>query len=149
MEIERKFLVKKSPDVSGVHGASVKQWYVSLEPQVRVRLIDGEYILTEKSGKGLSRTEVESTVSAERAAALLEGCDKKPVEKTRYRIPVGSFTAEYDVYGGENQGLQVVEVEFPSVEEALSFEIPCWFGEEVTDDEYYKNSSIFKRINGM
>ncbi len=147
MENERKFLVAEKPDVSEIHGASVCQWYISYEPEKRVRLIDGTYILTEKSGKGLSRIEIERELSEEEAKSLLEECNELPVEKTRYRIPVGQFTAEYDVYRGKNEGLFVVEVEFPSVEDALAFDIPDWFGKEVTEDIYYKNATISKRLN--
>lgn len=148
MEIERKFLVAKKPDVSGLHGAEIRQWYLSYNPEIRVRLIDGTYFLTEKSGSGLSREEIERELSKKEEKCLLEECTEKPVEKTRYKIPLGEYTAEYDVYAGENEGLFIVEIEFPTVEAALSFEPPSWFGKDVTEDVYYKNSSISKRING-
>ncbi len=147
METERKFIVANKPDVTNLHGACVCQWYISYDPEKRVRLIDGVYILTEKSGTGLCREEKERELSEDEALSLLDGCGEKPVEKTRYRIPVGNYVAEYDVYRGENEGLFVVEVEFPSEEEALAFEVPDWFGKEVTEDVYYKNATISKRIN--
>ena len=148
MEIERKFLVNKKPDVSELHGAEICQWYLSYKPEKRIRLIDGAYILTEKSGHGLSREEKERELSKEEAARLLEDCTEKPVEKIRYKLPLGKYTAEFDIYTGENERLFTVEVEFPTEEEAHAFAPPPWFGKEVTEDVFYKNSSISKRLNG-
>ena len=49
---------------------------------------------------------------------------------------------EIDIYGAELTPLRVAEVEFSSVEESRGFEIPDYFGPEVTDDKTYKNASL-------
>ena len=40
-----------------------------------------------------------------------------------------------------------VEVEFESLEEAESFTPPEWFGKDVSEDNRYKNSSLY--IKGL
>jgi len=51
---------------------------------------------------------------------------------------------ELDVYQGSLAKLLIVEVEFESVKESRRFRPPAWFGDEVTDDKRYKNSSLVK-----
>ena len=53
-----------------------------------------------------------------------------------------SLTAELDLFSGELAGLVILEVEFPSVEAAVSFTPPAWFGRDVTEDPAYHNSAI-------
>jgi len=49
---------------------------------------------------------------------------------------------ELDVYRGLLEGLVVAEVEFESAEESRRFAPPTWFGDEVTNNKHYKNSSL-------
>ena len=49
---------------------------------------------------------------------------------------------ELDVFAAPYEGLRIAEVEFPSVEDAMAFEKPLWFGEEVTDDPHYRNAFL-------
>ena len=35
-----------------------------------------------------------------------------------------------------------MEVEFPNKEVAVLFEVPSWFGEDITDDLRYKNDNL-------
>lgn len=53
-----------------------------------------------------------------------------------------SLTAELDLFSGELAGLVILEVEFPSLEDAVSFTPPAWFGRDVTEDPAYHNSAI-------
>ena len=41
----------------------------------------------------------------------------------------------------------IVEVEFKSLEDANKFIIPAWFGEEVTNNDKYKNKNLIFRGN--
>ena len=52
------------------------------------------------------------------------------------------LTAELDIFSGDLEGLVILEVEFPSVGDAVAFEPPAWFGKEVTNDPAYHNSVI-------
>jgi adenylate cyclase len=57
-------------------------------------------------------------------------------------IPAGDRMIELDVYEGPLAGLVTAEVEFPSERDGSAFEPPAWFGEEVTDDDRYKNEAL-------
>jgi CYTH domain-containing protein len=44
--------------------------------------------------------------------------------------------------GRRRELLVVVEVEFASVDEALAFSPPDWFGPDVTGDSRYRNAAL-------
>ena len=62
------------------------------------------------------------------------------VEKVRYRILFNQKTWEVDVFGGENEGLILAEIELSQADEL--FAIPSWIDREVTDDPRYYNSQL-------
>jgi len=64
------------------------------------------------------------------------------VEKTRYHVPYGNHLWEIDIFSGDNEGLQMAEVELSAVDEA--FELPSWIGDEVTEDKRYYNIYLLK-----
>ena len=86
--------------------------------------------------------EEEFAMSPDSYVRLKAKCDGSMVEKTRYRIPVGDYTAELDIFHGRYEGLLLVEVEFPSVDAADAFVPPTWFGQDVSEDPRYRNSYL-------
>ena len=143
-EIERKFLAGELPaEVPAQPATRIRQGYLSSEPaEVRVRGRDGQtHELTVKSIGGLERTEVTLPLSREQFDELW-ALASASVEKDRTLYAVEGSTAEVDVYVGKLAGLVVVEVEFPTAEDAESFVPPPWFGVEVTDDPRYRNSAL-------
>ena len=149
MEIERKFLCNK-PDfeLSCYKKANIVQYYVSTEPVIRIRKSDDSFFLTIKSKGSVARQELEMEISEKEFDNLVKLTDKPPVSKTRYFIPLeNSLTAELDIYNGSLSGLFTVEVEFESIEDAESFTPPEWFGNDVSEDNRYKNSSLY--IKGL
>ncbi|MBQ8163770.1 MAG: glycosyltransferase family 39 protein [Clostridia bacterium] len=145
MEIERKFLVKKLPELSNLSSSRITQAYVSLSPEVRVRKRDSEYYLTEKGEGTLVREENERKISKKEALKLFIKAKDRKLKKTRYLVPIDAYTAELDIYDDIYEIPSVVEVEFESVEDAKAFVIPDWFGEEITEKKEYRNKSIAKR----
>jgi CYTH domain-containing protein len=143
-EIERKFLVRGSAWKKGP-GKRVRQGYLALDPKctVRVRIAGKQGFLTIKGlSKGASRDEFEYPVPLADAAQLLQLCKRPLIEKTRYKVPYKGLTWEIDVFGGENRGLVVAEVELKS--ERQNIPLPPWVGKEVTDDARYFNSNLAK-----
>ncbi len=119
-EIERKFVLSEVPgaDVLG-DGEELRQGYVAEEDDVvvRVRITDEDATLTIKAGGGLSRTEVELSISKEEAEALWPHTDGRRIHKTRHRVAgpeLGDHVADIDVYAGALAGLYTAEVEFDS-----------------------------------
>lgn len=87
MEIERKFLLKKLPDIEPVKHIEVYQGYISIKPEVRIRsyeVLDGEnqghkaYILTIKGDGNLSREEIETYISKEFFMQVAQFIGKPP-----------------------------------------------------------------------
>ena len=145
IEIERKFLPPALPDgLERYPHKEFLQGYLSTSPTVRVRREGEDYVLTYKGSGLLKREEYNLPLTAESFAHLLEKCDGLRIEKTRYRIPLPgtAYTAEFDRFQGELAGLLLVEVEFPDEASARAFTPPAWFGEEVTQDARYQNSSL-------
>lgn len=142
VEIERKFLVIGDP-TAGRSGTAMVQGYVAKDggTTVRVRVAGERAWLTVKGpSQGARRVEVEVELPVDEAHQLLHLCRHGLIEKTRYRIPIGSHTWEVDVFEGANAGLVVAEVELSDEDEA--FERPDWLGAEVTADRRYANASL-------
>jgi adenylate cyclase len=147
VEIERKFLVAELPAALADHpGQRIDQGYLAIAPdgvEVRVRRRAGQMTLTVKSGPGLLRTEEELELDGRRFDSLWALTDGRRVSKARHEIPLGNgLTAELDVYDGAHEGLQTVEIEFPSLETSEAFAPPPWVGAEVTGDARYANQSL-------
>jgi len=143
MEIERKFLVASLPDLTSLGFKKLEQAYLSFEPEIRIRCVDNEYYLTEKSDGDLVRTEIERSIDNESYQILSNLIQSRIINKTRYYIKINSeLTAELDIYYEELEGLATIEVEFKSEEEANNFVVPDWFGKEITYDERYKNKNL-------
>ena len=145
MEIERKFLVESTaPDLSRHPSAFLRQGYLSVGPssEVRIRDSDGHCTLTVKSHGGLVREEYEVPISREQFDALRPATHDRRVEKRRFSLTHGRHTCHVDLYAGRLSGLITVEVEFSTIEEALGFDRPEWFGREVTKNECYRNSTL-------
>ncbi len=164
MEIERKYLVRELPaDLDSHPHVEIEQGYLCTSPTLRIRRMGDAYILTVKERLPDNRShpthipftsrslpthtppaivnrEEEFTLSADKYNHLKNKCDGLLVSKTRYRIPVGEYTAELDIFHGAHEGLRLVEVEFPTTEAADRFTPPSWFGSDVSADHRYRNS---------
>lgn len=141
-EIERKYLVNvdQLPDLSGCHRRQIEQAYLSDRPTVRVRRDAQSYYLTYKGDGFLVREEYNLPLTAEAYAHLAAKADGYRISKERFELPLpDGLTAELDIFHGVHEGLLLVEVEFPSVEEANAFTAPDWFSTEVTADPAYSN----------
>lgn len=150
-EIEVKYLVEKMPkEAIGVKSEKIVQGYLhrshsggNTKATVRVRQLGDKGFITIKGDKvGMSQPEFEYEIPVEEAQALFAICEPGILEKTRYYIPHGNHTIELDVFEGKNKGLILAEIELES--ESDKFEIPLWFGKNVTDDGNYTNAALSK-----
>lgn len=151
IEIERKFLLKNENWKSQVTKTLViKQGYLQsgLEPtqksSVRIRVSNDDANINIKSvDLSMVRQEFEYSIPLVDAEELLNTlCDGVIIQKTRFHVPYMSHLWEVDIFEGQNDGLQIAEIELKSLDEA--FETPDWVGEEVSDDERYYNISLLK-----
>ncbi len=144
-EIERKFLLKGSPDLAGAVEKELAQGYlpgdVLRERLRRVRKADGSetYLRTVKLGRGIERIEIEEATTKElydQLWPLTEGCR---VVKRRHVMPDGWVVDEF-----LDRTLWLAEIELPSVDVELA--LPGWLApavdREVTDDPAYVNLNL-------
>ncbi len=141
MEMERKFLVKQIPNLWNVEHKELEQYYVSFSPEVRVRKSNNKYYLTIKSSGNLAREEVEMSIDKENFDRIKNMSQNNRIIKTRYYIPHAEFVCELDVYHNI-KGLFTVEVEFENKDDAKIFDVPEWFGDEITNIEEFKNKNL-------
>ena len=146
MEIERKFTVKELPDLSRYPFHIMEQGYLNTDPVVRVRKEDDNYYMTYK-GKGLlAREEYNLPLNEDAYYHLVEKSDGIIIRKKRYLIPYEKYTIELDVFEKPYENLMIAEVEFESEEEAMAFQPPVWFREDVTMERRYHNSNLSKGL---
>jgi CYTH domain-containing protein len=142
-EIERKFLVLNENWRTGHPGYACRQGYLHTGDRgtVRVRVMDDRAFLTVK-GKavGITRDEFEYEIPCHDAEIMLTLCEGLIIEKTRFLVPHQGHTWEVDVFHGENQGLVVAELELSN--NAETFELPEWVGEDVSHDRRYTNAYL-------
>jgi len=147
VEIERKFLVLNDSWRENVQDCTkYVQAYLSKEPErtVRVRIAGEKAYLTIKGqapkDKPLETPEFEYEIPKQDAENLLPLCLPGSIDKTRHKVKYGGFTWEVDVFDGDNKGLVVAEIEIPT--SGTVFDKPSWLGQEVTDDNRYKNAAL-------
>lgn len=147
MEIERKYLVHRLPKhLTDYPCRTITQGYLNTSPVIRIRRDNDKYELTYKSKGLMAREEYNLPLTREAYEHLLTKIDGYMIRKKRYMIPLKcGLTAELDVFEEQLAPLLLVEVEFQSEEDALSFVPPSWFGEDVTFSGEYHNS----RLAGM
>jgi CYTH domain-containing protein len=148
IEVERKWLIEDHPELSNRKGARITQGYVVVSSEgteVRVRRKDEKYFETIKTGTGLQRGEIEVELSRKQFKALWRATKERRLEKVRYTLKWHGKKFELDVYKKGLAGLKVAEVEFKSRKQAADFSPPPWFGQEITDDEKYKNANLAER----
>ena len=163
MEIERKWLfnMEKVPVELSETVTHYKQGYLSIYPEVRVRskrvenlktgeTTDTTYMLCIKGEGTLTRHEIQKHLTKDEFEALLEVGDieeKDLIDKHYYTIDIdGRELTVGTVDKGTPTEFSYGEIEFNSEEEALNFQAPDWFGEDVTDDKSYKMKNYWKRL---
>ncbi|MDR0849686.1 MAG: hypothetical protein LBN10_11750 [Propionibacteriaceae bacterium] len=150
LEIERRFLIQQWEPMPEFSTSTIWQGYLSIHgtSSIRIREVDENVRwLTVKSLPSpnlvLVRNEIEVEISADQFKALQKAVLCSPIIKKRTVIPLPSgLKIEVDAFCGNLDGLVIAEVEFSSLEESAEFVPPSWFGEEVTEDSRYINSSL-------
>ena len=146
-ETERKFLVTSNEWKRNSKGVLYRQGYLSTEPgrTVRTRLEGNRGTLTIKGQKERgSGDEYEYDIPGTDAAYIIDNLCLKPViEKIRYKVNFKGNTWEIDEFLEENKGLIIAEIELESP--LQEFEKPAWVGNDVTEDQRYKNSNLVRK----
>ena len=138
-EIERKFLVepKKLPALS--RPQNIIQGYLSIEPEIRIRVAGRKAFLTIKTAGELNRKEFEYKIPRSDAKKLLELTNFK-IEKVRYFLNLNTSRWVIDFFQGVNYPLVTAEIELPS--EDFIFDKPLWIQKEVTLNHRFRSSYL-------
>lgn len=151
VEIERKFLVATMPKLQELEAFQVRQGYLTSavdSVEMRLRQKGEACFLTLKSGAGLQRLEHEILIDRSQFNVLWPATEGRRIEKIRYVGRLNDqLVFELDVFSDRLASLVLVEVEFPSLEAAMDFKSPDWFGMEITDDKRFKNGAL--AMNGL
>lgn len=140
IEIERRFLFDPRTTPRSLHVMHLKQAYLSIDPEIRVRSTSKDCTITIKSGKGIARGEWEYYIPPEDAAELMALTPWSVVEKLRSVVEFAGSKWTLDKYLGENVGLYVAEIELMDLRQR--FPMPPWIGTEITNDSMYNASSL-------
>lgn len=151
-EIERKFVVTEIQRSN--HIKQIAQYYLKTDDDTAVRVrgvwdnMTGQvtyYQTTKKFIKPGVCEEDEIEVSRD---AFIIGGETSPYEaiyKTRVVVPYepdSDLCWEIDMFGGDNNGLIIAEIELPSIDYDL--QLPYWIGKEVTDLKLVSNHNLTK-----
>ncbi|MFG1477740.1 CYTH domain-containing protein [Xanthobacter sp. V4C-4] len=151
IEVERKFLVVSEAWRQGAEACAIRQGYLSFgeDSTVRIRVAGARAFITVKGRtEGISRDEYEYPIPLRDAEAMLADlCARPLIEKTRYALTYAGKLWTVDVFGADNAGLVVAEVELTHPEEKVA--LPPWVGAEVTHDPRYRNSSLVQAPLGF
>lgn len=151
LENEITHLVAEMPDLAGTARVEIEQHYLSKPPEpLRIRSLGGAvFELTKKlriDPDDESRKDEITIPLTSSEYADLRRLSMRFLTKTRYLYPLaGGLTAEIDVFHGPLEGLVTVEVEFPDEDARRAFDVPPWFGRDITQEPWAGNS----RLAGM
>lgn len=143
-EIERRFLVDLKSfrnAFPNVHGSNVIQGYVSIDPCVRVRIMNDVSYLTIKMNYDVatfSCDEFEYVIPLEEGLIMIENTPR--IYKRRHRIIYHGQLIEVDVFEKDNKGLVIAEIEMEDPDQEIL--IPDWFSKEITGDDRYSNVKL-------
>ncbi|WP_201353491.1 CHAD domain-containing protein [Hydrogenimonas urashimensis] len=154
-EIERRFLLypcsmKRFLKRHTIACRTVKmvQFYLVADDErvERYRKEDGKYVRTLKHGAGLVREEFEERITKEAFEEALRRNRGGVIRKVRRIFGYRGRLFELDSFKGVLKGLNILEIEFESAEEAKRFELPEPFNRltiaEVTEDRRFSNGAL-------
>lgn len=159
LEIERKFLLPGIPSVLIEEGTiqvqseqRIEQTYLAIDEnqEIRVRRIVDlatdkvSYTHTFKLGNGLSREEIEYSISKGIYEQIVQAFHLVPLTKNRITAEWDGRVVEIDSY--DQIKLTVLEVEFDSEEAANAFVAPEWFGRDISSERQYSNKKVWREL---
>jgi CYTH domain-containing protein len=149
MEIERKFKIEKFPNLPIKQEAKIKQGYISINPEVRIRskLKNGifTYRLCFKSNGNLIRQETELELTEDKFNELLCMINGELITKDYKVYDLDGYNLECSLVDeGKLTEFMYAEIEFESEEQANQF-IPPKDYFDITNDSSWKMKNYWER----
>lgn len=149
LEIERKWLLRKSPNIKYFtrENIIIQQYSGDLRIREEISSAGSVYTATKKEGRGLTRVENEVAIPHWLYATLWARFYECPmIRKSRFYTRQPGVTV--DVFSDNLEGLVLLEAEFKSEEKAKRWNPPPYLRKliikEVTDNSRYVNLNLAK-----
>lgn len=142
LEIERKFLVKKLPDLAGLEPEEQERYFLEIgSTEKRITKINDKYVYEEKSDELFAKK-----VSKNITAGEFEKLKRLAIGSLRRKSYILSTNPEISIkiYDGDYAGLIRAEFGFGSEEEAKNFIVPDWVGNEITNTEIGRDGRLIR-----
>lgn len=149
LEIERKFLVKKMPDLSGLTPVHYERHFLRMEKdyEERIQKKGDHYELGKKNRQSqLTRTTEKREISKEKYENLREHTIASLARRSYLISTDPEITLK--IYEGVYEGLCRAEVEFLSETAAKAFVPLDWMGKEITNTPLGKDSKLITLERG-
>lgn len=141
MEIERKFLIKIKPDISGVIPVHYERYYLKRSEGVEERIQKKGTIFEHEKKiviSTLERTREKREIPEEEFLRLKKRAGEVIV---RDGYELGNGTS-IKIYQGRFEGLMRAEIEFATKEDAIAYEPEKWMGHEITASPLGRDSTL-------
>lgn len=142
-EIERKFLIKEMPDLTGIIPIHYERYFLYNKDGIEIRIQQKNDFFELERKTVISRTERTTEkieISKDEFEQLKQFCSEG-IERDSYKLDNG---ASIKIYSGKYKGLVRVEFEFNNQQELNSFSPPSWVGREITDSRLGKDSELIR-----
>jgi CYTH domain-containing protein len=134
MEIERKFLIKEMPDLSGIKAVGYERYYIKKDGEAVERIQkkgDSYEYETKRTISHLEHEKEKRRITREEFEELKRGKENEGIIRDGYLLS-SNPDVSIKIYHGRFEGLSRVEVEFSSKEEAEKYVPQSWMGTEIT-----------------
>ncbi len=150
IELELTYLANKLPnDIFKVSPTRLVDIYIPEDPKLhsrlRIRQKGSQYTLTKKvllNEGDASRQEEFDIPLDQKEFDVLSKTSNKRVVKDRYNIVIDGSHAEVDIFRDDLEGLVVIDFEFESEEEQVSFHAPKECLADVTQEVFIAGGNL-------
>lgn len=142
-EIERKFLVKEIPNLTGIKPVHYERYFLQRGSTVeeRIQKKDNTFEYEKKVTISPIESHKEKRIISEEEYNNLKQRSSDAIIRESYILATNPEVS-LKIYEGRFKGLMRVEVEFKSVEEANSFIPQDWMGEEITNSPLGRDGKL-------
>lgn len=144
-EIERKYLIKQMPNLKNIKPVRYERYYINdnIDNQIRVQKKDEKFELETKTKiNDIEYKKEKKEITEQEFLNLIKDC-KKVIIRDSYLINE-KINITIKIYHGIYKGLIRAEIEFNNEYEYSNFEIPKWFGKDITNTELGMDVRLIK-----
>ena len=144
-EIERKYLIKQMPNLKNIKPIRYERYYINdnIDNQIRAQKKDEKFELETKSKiSDIEYKKEKQEITEQEFLKLIKNC-KKVIIRDSYLINENP-NITIKIYHETYKGLVRAEVELSNEDEYRNFEIPEWFGKDITNTELGMDAKLIK-----